>query len=450
MIRIGAGSGFWGDWQEGAKRLVTDGPIDYLVMDYLAELTLSIMALQKAKDPELGYARDFVSLIDELLPELVQKNITVIANAGGVNPAACAKKIREVADRKKLGNSVKVALVTGDDLLPELDTLIKTNSFEHLETGEAFSNVQADIQSANAYIGCGPILEALREGANIIVTGRVADPSLFVAPIIYESNIALDDYDRLCLASVAAHCVECGAQVSGGNYLANWRSVPDLANIGYPVIELGDDEAITITKHEGSGGLVSLASVKEQMVYEIGDPKAYLTPDVQADFCSISLKDAGKDRVRIQGGKGKAPTDFYKVSMSYRAGYRVEGNLLYSWPDAYDKAIAAGEVLKERLSQKYSIPDEDFLIETIGANACHGSAASFDQQSLSEVMLRVALRTKEREAAETLSRDIAPLVLNGPPCATGYASGRPKVRQAFAYWPTLLRREDIKPGVEYC
>lgn len=450
-IRIAAGQGFWGDWTEAPLQQVQKGPIDYLILDYLAELTMSILAKQKAKDASLGYAKDFIDLVERLAPEIINKNIKIIANAGGLNPQACAVALQKKLNQKFEG-SFKVAAVFGDNITDSIESLQQKNQkFVHLDSGailaETLSATKQKVVSANAYLGSAPIVEALKEGANIIVTGRVADASLALAPMIYEFSWSATDWDRLALGTIAGHLIECGAQSSGGNCSFDWQNIPDLAEIGYPIIEISEDLNCIITKHPNTGGRVDLRTVKEQLVYEIGDPVSYITPDVIADFTSVSLEQIGSDRVSIKGARGRAATDSYKVSLCYTNGFKAEGTLLFSAPQAKEKAATAGAIIKTRLA-KSACHFDDLLLESIGLSACHGSIVDSKNYEPPEVMLRVAGRSQDLKSAERLVREIVPLVLSGPPGATGYAGVRPKPMEVYSYWPTLIDKNLIQPKIE--
>lgn len=446
-IRIANGQGFWGDSLEAPVEQVTLGPVDYLSLDYLAEVTMSILQKQRARDPRLGYARDFVPLMERILPICVQKNIKVIANAGGVNPRACASEVIAVA--RKLGlRDVRIGIVSGDDILDRLDELLaRGHELRNLDTGRPLSDIRAHVLSANVYFGAFPIVEALRRGAQIVITGRTTDTGITLAPMIYEFGWREDDYDRLAAGVVAGHIVECGAQCTGGNSQVAWKTIPDLDRIGYPIVEAYEDGTFIITKHEGTGGRVTPAIIAEQLVYEIGDPRRYITPECIADFTTIHLEEAGPDRVRVWGIKGGPPTEFYKVSISYFAGYKAVGTLVYSWPDAYEKARMADRILRKRL-ERLGLRFEEILTEFLGVNACHGPLAPDPSPDLAEVQLRVSVRSHDEQAVERFTREIAPLILNGPPTATGFAGGRPRVEEIVAYWPALLPKSEVTPDVD--
>src|SRR5690349_1059881 len=391
-VRIAAGQGFWGDLLDAPVRQVEGGPIDYLMLDYLAEVTMSIMQKQKARDPNAGYAKDFVPLIRRILPTCVERDIKVTANAGGVNVRGCADAVIQVARELGFGGKVRIGIVTGDDIMSRLDELLSRGiELRNMDTGEPLSTVRESIQSANVYLGAAPMVEALRQGAQIVITGRATDTGLTLAPLIHEFGWANDDWDRLAAGTIAGHIIECGAQASGGNCQYEWRSIPDLANVGFPIAEASADGTFVITKHEGTGGRVNVPSVKEQLVYEMGDPHEYITPDCVADFTTIQLADDGPNRVRVFGIKGRPATDSLKVSISYSAGYKAVGTLVYSWPDAFAKAQAADKILRARLD-RLGLRFDQLLTEYVGANATHGPLAGEPSRELAEVQLRVGVR----------------------------------------------------------
>ncbi|HSM79247.1 MAG TPA: acyclic terpene utilization AtuA family protein [Bryobacteraceae bacterium] len=441
MIRIANGQGFWGDWLEAPVRLVEQGPIDYLILDYLAEITMSILQKQKEADVALGYARDFPPLMGRIAEKLRRRNVKVIANAGGVNPIACALEVRRVAPQ------LKVAVVLGDDIFPRLDELMAAgHAMANMETGAPLSTIRSRVLSANAYIGAFPLAEALATGADVVIAGRSTDTALALAPMVHRFGWKPDEFDKLAAGTIAGHIVECGAQCTGGNCQADWKSIPDMANIGYPIIEAEPDGSFVITKHHGTGGRVSLDSVKEQLLYELGDPLNYITPDCTADFTSIRLKDDGADRVRLSGIRGGPRTPMLKLSISYAYGWKAIGTLVYSTPEAIEKAQAADRIVRERLGQ-LGLKFEEIYTEILGWNACHGKAAPANANP-AEVQLRIGVRGEDRKAIDRFTRELAPLVLNGPPTATGFGDGRPPVREVVAYWPALIPRELISTSIE--
>jgi len=342
---------------------------------------------------------------------------------------------------------VKIGVVTGDDLLPRLDELItQGHALANMDTGEPLSTVRDRVLSANAYIGSVPIIEALAKGANIVITGRSTDTALTMAPLRHEFGWGAEDWDRLAAGIIAGHIIECGAQCSGGNCLHDWRSIPDLGDVGYPIVEGHADGSFVVYKHPNTGGRISVPSVKEQLVYEMGDPNSYITPDVIADFTSIKLEQAGENRVRVFGIKGRPATDKLKVSIAYRAGFKAVGTLVYSWPEALDKAKVADQVLRERLD-RLGLRFDHILTEFVGASATHGPLAG-EAGDVAEVQLRIGVRGNDKTAVERFTRELAPLVLNGPPSVTGFAGGRPKVEEIVAYWPALIDKTVVTPRVE--
>jgi hypothetical protein len=447
-IRVAAGQGFWGDLLDAPVRQVEGGPIDYLMLDYLAEVTMSIMQKQRSRDPLAGYAKDFIPLMKQILPACVARDIRVTANAGGVNVAGCATAVREVANELGLSGKLRIGIVTGDDIMPRLDELLEKGiALRNMDTDQPLSAVRDRIQSANAYLGAWPMVEALNRGARIVITGRATDTGLTLAPLIHEFGWQADDWNRMAAGTIAGHIIECGAQCSGGNCQYDWRNIPNLADVGFPIVEAAPDGTFVITKHEKTGGCINIPSIKEQLVYEMGDPQEYITPDCVADFTSVRLENAGSDRVRVYGIEGRPATEFLKVSISYSAGFKAVGTLVYSWPDAYEKAKAADRILRARL-ERLGLRFDQVLTEFVGANATHGMLAGEPSGDLPEVQLRVGVRGEDRKAVERFTKEIAPLILTGPPGVTGFAGGRPKVEEIVAYWPALIPKTEIKPLVE--
>lgn len=445
-IRIASGQGFWGDLVDAPYKQATGGQVDYIMMDYLAEVTMSILQKQKLKDPNLGYARDIPPLMERLLPVIKDKNIKVITNGGGVNPVACRDAIFSVAKRIGIKN-LKIGIVTGDNILDNIDELVsKGIELKNMETGESVKTVRQKILSANVYLGAAPVVECLKQGADIVITGRVTDTGLTLAPMIYEFGWDMNNWDLMAAGTVAGHILECGGQASGGNFLGDWKSIPDLARIGFPIAEAFPDGTVVITKHENTGGRVSVETVSEQLVYEIGNPKDYITPDCIADFTSIHLEDIGENKVKVFGVKGFPATEFYKVSMSYADGYSAFGSLTYSWPDALEKAKAADEILRTRLKD-LKLNFDEIKTEFQGYNACHGPLAK-NIEDLNEVVLRIGVRSQDRKSVERFGMEIAPLILTGPPGVTGFAGGRPKPSDVVAYWPALIPKSAVTSKAE--
>ncbi len=447
-IRIASGQGFWGDLVDAPYNQVTKGNIDYLVMDYLAEVTMSILQKQKNKNPKLGYAKDIPELMRRILPFCIEKKIKVITNGGGVNPVSCAEAVSEVA--KELGiKNFKIAVVLGDDIKSRLGNIIETGcELNNMDTGESIKNVKDDILSANVYFGAFPIVEGLIKGADMVITGRTTDTGLTLAPMIYEFGWEKENVNLMAAGTVAGHILECGAQSSGGNFLGDWQAIPDMANIGFPIAEAYPNGDVIITKHEGTGGMVSFETVAEQLVYEIGDPKMYITPDCIADFSSIKLEDLGSDRVKVFNVKGEKETEFYKVSCSYSNGYSAAATLTFSWPQALTKAQAADKILIQRL-KNLNLKFDEIRSEYIGYNSCHGPlSVEIDEDNINEIMLRVAVRSMDFYSVERFGKEIAPLILTGPPAVTGFAGGRPKPSEVVAYWPALIPKSLVTPEVK--
>jgi hypothetical protein len=446
-LRIGNGCGFWGDNLDAPVFLTDSGRLDYLTLEYLAELTMSILALQKQKDPEAGYATDFLDVLKRLTPHLTmlpRSDLKIITNAGGMNPLGCARQARRILDAVNR-QDMKIAVVTGDDLLPQLDELLaQGHRLNHLDHGTPLESIRSQVVSANAYLGANPIVEGLARGAALVITGRVADASLTVAPAIHEFGWSLNDHDALASATVAGHLIECGAQVSGGIW-TNWQEANDLAFVGYPIAEIDATGKLVITKAEGSGGAINRETVSEQLLYEVGDPANYLTPDVVADFTTVQLHEMGKDRVEILHSKGKPATASYKVSVAYRNGYTSSGTLVISGPNAVKKAQAAGEMILNRLA-RCGMTYQKSLIELLGTGAC--APGVLPQGDPPEVVLRLSVQDPLKGRVERFTREFAPLVTSGPPGVTGYTTGRPPVREVFAYWPCLIEKTAVDPFVK--
>jgi hypothetical protein len=446
-VRVASGQGFWGDLLTAPVDQVRGGQIDYLMLDYLAEVTMSILQKQRARDPEAGYARDFVSLMREILPDCVSKNIKVTANAGGVNVEGCAEAVRDVAKELGLSGKFKIGIVTGDDILGKLDEFLENGvAITNMETGESLVEIRDKVQSANVYLGAKPLVEALGLGAQIVIGGRLTDTGLTLAPLMHEFGWTFEDWDKIAAGTIAGHIIECGAQASGGNCQYDWQNIPDLANVGFPIVEAEQSGEFVVTKHEGTGGRVSVPSVKEQLLYEMGDPHGYITPDVIADFTSINLADDGRNRVRVFGIKGNPKTEFYKVSIAYSAGWKAVGTLVYAYPDAYAKAQAADKILRARL-ERLGLKFDVVLTEFVGVNATHGHLAGEPAPDIPEVQLRFGVRGQNKADVERFTKELAPLILTGPPAVTGFAGGRPKVEEIMAYFPALIPKTLIETKV---
>jgi len=443
-IRIASGQGFWGDLLTAPMMQVRRGPIDYLVMDYLAEVTMSILQKQKLRNPSFGYARDFIETMDVIIEDVVRKGIRIITNAGGVNPQAAAEAVLAIARSHGI-SGLRIGIVTGDDILHRIDDLIAAGyPLLHMDTGVPIAQVRDRLLSANVYLGARPVVEALARGAQIVITGRVTDTGLTLAPMVFEFGWSWDDWDKLATGVVAGHINECGAQATGGNFLGDWHLLPNLAEIGFPIIEAYPDGTFIVTKHEGTGGAVTRETVSEQLLYEIGNPQEYITPDCIADFTTIQLREDGNDRVAVFGIRGRNATETYKVSASYADGYSAVGTLVYSAPNALERARAADAILRKRL-ELLGLEFEEIRTEFVGYNACHGPLAP--PVDPPEVMLRIGVRSHDYAAVERFGKEIAPLILTGPPGVTGFSGGRPKPSEVVAYFPTLIPKDVVTAEV---
>lgn len=421
-IRIGGASAFWGDSMVAAPQLLMQGEVDYLIFDYLAEITMSIMARMRAKDPAQGYATDFVAVtMKRLLPELARRKVKVVANAGGVNPAACAAAIRALIT--EAGLSLKVGVVLGDDLLPQIDAL--KPKLEPMQHGAI---VPERFMSANAYLGAAPIAAALKAGADIVVTGRCVDSALCLGPLLHEFGWDLRDFDRLAAGSLAGHIIECGAQASGGLF-TDWREVPDWDNIGYPIAEVSADGSFIVTKPKGTGGLVSVGTVSEQLVYEIGDPASYFLPDVTCDFTAVKIEQAGENRVRVSGAKGRPPTDRYKVSATYLDGFRAVAHVTIGGIEARAKAERTAEAILKRTRRLFTMLNlGDYRassIEVLGTEAMYGPHAQPGALASREVVLKLSVSHTDKTALDIFAREIAPAGTSFSAGTTGFFGGRP-------------------------
>ncbi|HVT59066.1 MAG TPA: acyclic terpene utilization AtuA family protein [Thermoanaerobaculia bacterium] len=446
-VRIGNGQGFWGDNLDAPVELLRGGPIDYIGMDYLAEVTLSIMMRQKLKNPELGYATDFIGFVRRVLAEAQQRQVRILTNAGGLNPRACRARIFEVA--RELGLSgIRVGVVEGDDVLARLPELIAAgHPLRNMDTGEPLAPHINRLMSANAYLGARPVVEALRQGALIVLCGRITDTALALAPMIHEFGWGEQDWDRLAAGTIAGHILECGAQCTGGNYSRFWE-VPDLWNVGYPIVEPQPDGSFVVTKHEGTGGMVTEGTVAEQLLYEMNRPSEYITPDCVADFTSIHLSQDGPDRVAVSGIMGTPKTPFLKISASYLAGYKTSGQITLCGPHAVEKAELAADIVWRRLERAgVTFPPEQRMVELVGSGACLPGIFPPPVEP-PEVVLRMGVRDADPEKVERFGQELAPLITAGPPGVTGFAGGRPKPQEVMAYWPALLAREEVESRIE--
>ena len=443
IIRIANGQGFWGDSIDAPYNLIQYGKIDYLTLDYLAEVTLSIMQRQKLKDETRGYATDFVDLIDRSIIDIINKKIKVITNAGGVNPEECRKQLLAVAKKKNI--DIKISIIKGDDILNDIDTLLnKGVSFDNMDDFSKFGKIKNKLYSANAYIDSFSIAEALDTGADIVLAGRVSDPGLVVGPGIYEFKWNKDDYDKLATATLAGHIIECGAQCTGGNF-TKWNEVKRLESVGYPIISLKDDSTFTISKPPNSGGLINKYTIIEQVLYEMGDPKQYISPDVIVDFTSFKIIEKSDNLVEISNVKGFTPTDTYKVSINYFNGYKASSQLTVSGPDALKKAQLTGDLIWARLKAS-GIEFEDKLTEFLGYSSCHGEKIS-NNKNINEVVLKLSVRDFNKNKIVRFGKELAPVITTGPPGITGFSGGRPKPQEIIAFWPSLIDKKYINTQI---
>ena len=447
VVRLGAGMAFWGDSVRPAIEMVERGDIDYLCCDHLAELTMSILAKQRAANPERGYTRDVIDLLRGALPACVEKGVKVVTNAGGANPRAAARAIRALADELGLPG-VRIAVVLGDDLEDRIDDLDRAGvSFDNLDTGAELDTVRDRLTHAAVYTGCEGIVEALDLGADIVVCGRVTDIALYLGPLVHEFGWSLDDWERLGMATVVAHAIECGGQATGGLYAGGWADVDGLETLGYPIAEVSEDGTAVLTKTPGSGGEVSIGTVSEQLVYEILDPGSYLTADVTADFTGVTLEEVGPDRVRITGGTGRARPATLKVNMGYRAGFVGEAQFTYTWPDAYAKAQRGLAFLRNRLERAGFRYTED-IVEYPGHTSMWGSRVPApDDPDLLELVVRYAARCPDATEARKVFTESVPLYNNGPAGVAGVGT-RPPLKELYAIWPCLVPREHVVQRVE--
>ncbi|WP_255198524.1 acyclic terpene utilization AtuA family protein [Halorarius litoreus] len=444
-VRIANGAGFWGDYPDATARLLEAGEFDYLQFEYLAEVTMGILARMQESNPDRGYAADFTRFVVEPhLETLLERDVTVVTNAGGINPAGCADEIRALADEQ--GLDVTVATVRGDNITDELAAIDAAGDLRNIDSGEPLETVADDVVTAVAYLGAFPVAEALDTGADIVVTGRIADPALTLGPLLHEYGWGRSDYDRLAAGIVAGHLIECGTQVTGGNFHGDWREI-DFENLGYPIAEITETGDVTVTKPPETGGRVSTETVKEQLLYEIGDPTAYKTPDVQADFTSPTLTQVESDAVRLTGATGREPPAQYKSTVHHQNGYKLNGKLLYSRPNALEKARRAADILERRI-EALGLDIEATNAEFVGHDATHGPAAPV-RDEYNEILLRFAARGSDEESLRRLGMEFAPLSMAGPPSVTGLTDGgRPRPQPIVDTFPTLVPREFVTPEVQ--
>lgn len=430
-VRIGCASAFWGDTSTAAAQLVSGGNLDYLVFDYLAEITMSLMAGARLKDPQAGFAGDFVEVLAPLLTQLAEQNIRVISNAGGVNPQACAAALQAACDHA--GVRLKIAVLLGDDLQGHLEN--------PADIREMFSSAPLPRMcvSTNAYLGAPGIVEALRLGADVVITGRVVDSAVVSAALVHEFGWSWHDYDKLAQAALAGHIIECGAQCTGGNF-TDWREVPDYEHIGFPIVEVNADGQFLVSKPEGSGGLITPLTVGEQMLYEIGNPQAYLLPDVICDFTQVKLQQQGKNVVQVHGAKGLPPTDKYKVSATYPDGFRCTASCLMAGIDAVDKARRVSQAIIDKTAEMFSLrgwaPYSETHVELLGSEATYGPHGQ--RRDSREVVIKIAVRHPDKRALVLFSKEIAQAATGMAPGLTGIVGGRPTVYPVIRLFSFLI------------
>jgi hypothetical protein len=444
-VRIGGGLGFYGDSWRPVLATLERGNVSYIASDHLAELTLAILQKDRRRDPRLGYTRDLVPMLRDLLPEARRRGVRFVLNAGGLNPEGARVALAGLLH--SLGMRLHVGIVTGDSVLEQLDELQAAGvSLAHMDTGAPLATVRDRLLFASAYLGARPIARALADGADIVLTGRVADAALVLGPLIYEFGWEPDDLDALAGGTVAGHLLECSGQATGGNFGGDWRTIPDLAHIGYPIAEVSRDGSAIITKAPGTGGRVSFDTLREQLLYEVHDPRRYITPDVVVDLTSLHLEEIGPDQVRVSGARGYPPPETLKIVAGYEDGYLGQTVIGYSWPDALAKAQAAAAILQTHMAE-VGLHPEEICIEYLGYNSIHGHLAdSTHVGDLNEVYLRLAIRTRTEAEAAQLGRLAPPLGLSGPPFIGG-VGGMSPTRALLGIWPTLAPRALIEPGV---
>jgi len=431
--------GFWGDDPGAARRQLDGGPVDYLVMDYLAEITMALLHKARSRDPESGYTRDFLNQLQDVLVDSVERDIRIVSNAGGINPTGCANAVTALAEVSGVSDRVKVGIVEGDDVLGRLLELLQAGEkLEHMDSGRSLAEMLDRVQSANVYLGAKGIVQALGLGANVVVCGRVTDTGVTLAPMMHEFGWAEDDYDRIAAGIVAGHIIECGTQCAGGNF-TDWRTVPSFDKMGYPLIEAFADGSFVVTKHPGTGGLINVHTVTEQLLYEMGNP-AYLAPDCTARFDSIQLKSDGPDRVHVSGIRGAPPPEKLKVSISFADGYRAFGRMLISGPDSIEKAeVAADSFWNSAGGREHYEHTETRML------GYDGSHPPYSKQDPSEVILQVAARDADRaRITKDFAPQLVPKVLSSIPGITYLADqGRPRASEVVGYWPALISRGQV-------
>jgi hypothetical protein len=449
IVRIGCGASSWGDDVGEPRELLTRTHVDYLILDYLAEVTMSIMRRQMDRDPQAGFATDFVTVMKDILPLIAESGTKVVTNAGGLNPLACGAAILALIKAAGMEGRIRVAIVDGDDLMPDLDAYATSYPMLSLDDGRPFAEIRERVMSANAYLGARPIRAALDQGADIVLTGRCVDVALTLGPLLYEFDWADDDWDRIAAGVVAGHLLECGPQATGGNY-HGWEDVPGLEHVGYPIVEVDPNGVIVLTKAGGTGGVVNRATATEQLLHEISDPKAFLSPDVIVDWTSIVLEDLGGDRVRVSGMRGAPPPSTLRVSVTYRDGYKAVLMWPYTWPYARQKAEAAIRKIEHTVA-RLGLRLEATRADIFGTGAIHGAriaAAGLDCTEPPEVLVRFAARGVDRQDLERLAAQQAPMH-KGPPGLAGHlAGGRGQVTPIYSHWATLVPASSVSARIQ--
>ncbi|MEH7114940.1 acyclic terpene utilization AtuA family protein [Neobacillus niacini] len=446
IVKVGSGQGFYGDTIEPAVYMAEHSDVQYICFDTLAELTLAILQKDRQKDPTKGYPKDITNTMRKLLPFVKEKGIKLITNAGGINPEGAKNEVLRVA--KELGiTGIKVGVVTGDDIYDRIDEFQENGiDLKSNDSNEDLSRVREKILFASVYLGAQPIAEALNQGADIVITGRTTDTAQFLGPLIYEFGWEEQDWDKLASGILVGHLLECSGQGSGGNFSGDWYNVENLQSIGYPIAEVNEDGSFIVTKTVGSGGRVSIDTIKEQFLYEIHDPSTYITPDVIADFTTTEFEEIGENRVLVKNTTGRPAPPTLKALMGYKNGFLGQGMIGYSWPQALSKARAANEIIRSQI-ETLGIKVLDIHTEYLGYNALHGPLAQeIDEDLINEIFLKITICTEEREEATKLAKLFPPLTVNGPPYV-GMISGLSPSRELLGLWSTLIPRETIESNI---
>jgi Acyclic terpene utilisation family protein AtuA len=441
-VRIAGGLGFYGDSWRPIKTSIERGNVQFVASDHLAELTLAILQKDRQRDPNLGYTRDLAPMLLDLLPIAIPRGVKFILNAGGLNPMAARELL--LSALKKFGIKLKVGIVLGDSVLERLDELQAAGvSLAHMDTGEDIARIRGRLLFASTYLGARPLVEALDAGADIVLAGRVADAALFLAPLVHELGWRWDDWDKLAQGIVVGHLLECSGQATGGNFGGDWRSIPDLAHIGYPIAEVWENGDAVISKAPGTGGRVNFDTLREQLLYEVHDPTHYLTPDVDVDMTTLHMEEIGPDEVRVTGATGRPAPEMFKIVAGYEDGVMGQATIGYAWPDALAKAQLAAQIIQQQLVE-VGLKAEEMVIEYMGYNSIHGPLADpAHARDLNEVYLRIAVRCADKKEAAKLGRLFPPLALSGPPFVGG-AGGMIEPRGLLGIWPTLAPRSIIE------